>query len=165
MVSPCTSFPFLCNGGSALFPFVNHPFILEDNVEKKKKKKSKQPPPPRPKKRIKLLNSLLCAVVGKKPQKILHYNSNIKWKSLLLRAPLMPPNQHVMGRCNQIISLRFGFPNSFPKLPSADRSLAFRMKGERWRQANDFRRTLNKRENGERQMVRRTTHLPHLETQ
>lgn len=43
----------------------------------------------------------------------------------------MPPNQHIIGGCNQIISLRFGFPNSFPKLPSADRSLAFRMGGRR----------------------------------
>lgn len=69
---------------------------------------------------------------------------------MLLSAPLMPPNQHIIGGCNQIISLRFGFPNSFPKLPSADRSLAFRMRGERWREANDLRRNLNNREKGDR---------------
>lgn len=143
----------------------SHLSVTRSSSKIMQKKKSQNSPPIPAKKRRKLLNSLLCAVVGKKPQKILHYNSNIKWKSLLLRAPLMPPNQHVMGGCNQIISLRFGFPNSFPKLPSADRSLAFRMKGERWREADDFRRTSNKRESGERQMVRRTTHLPHLETQ
>lgn len=55
----------------------------------------------------------------------------------------MPPNQHVMGGCNQIISLRFGFPNSFPKLPSADRSLAFRTGGGGVCEANVFRRNLN----------------------
>lgn len=101
--------------------------FLVDNA--KKKKQSKQPPS-LPKTNKKKKKELLPAVVGKKPQKILHYNSNTKWKSLLLSAPLMPPNQHVMGRCNQIISLRFGFPNSFPKLPSAHRSLAFRTGGE-----------------------------------
>lgn len=65
----------------------------------------------------------------------------------------MPPNQHIIGGCNQIISLRFGFPNSFPKLPSADRSLAFRMRGERWREANDLRRNLNNREKRETEEV------------
>lgn len=38
----------------------------------------------------------------------------------------MPPNQHVMGGCNQIISLRFGFPNSFPLVLSTDHSLALK---------------------------------------
>lgn len=89
----------------------------------------------------------------KETAEILHYNSNTKWKSLLLSAPLMPSNQHVMGGCNQIILLRFGFPNSFPKLPSAHRSLAFRMRRETWREAKDFRTNLNNRE-GQRWLVR-----------
>lgn len=42
----------------------------------------------------------------------------------------MPPNQQVMGGCNQIISLRFGFPNSFPLILSTDHSLALK-KGDR----------------------------------
>lgn len=44
----------------------------------------------------------------------------------------MPPNQQVMGGCNQIISLRFGFPNSFPLILSTDHSLALK-KGDRRR--------------------------------
>lgn len=42
----------------------------------------------------------------------------------------MPPNQQVMGGCNQIISLRFGFPNSFPVILSTDHSLPLK-KGDR----------------------------------
>lgn len=45
----------------------------------------------------------------------------------------MPPNQQVMGGCNQIISLRFGFPNSFPLILSTDHSLALK-KGDGGRQ-------------------------------
>lgn len=151
LVSNCTSFPFLCNGGSALFPFsITRSFSISVSFVDNVKKSHNSPNPCQKKKRKNL--QLLCAVLGKKPQKILHYNSNIKWKSLLLSAPLMPPNQHVMGGCNQIISLRFGFPNSFPKLPSADRSLAFRMRGERWREANDLRRNLNNRRREEKRL-------------
>lgn len=43
----------------------------------------------------------------------------------------MPPNQQVMGGCNQIISLRFGFPNSFPVILSTDHSLALKTDGRR----------------------------------
>lgn len=88
------------------------------------------------------------AVLGKKPQQILYYNSNTKWKSLLLCELLMPPNQHVMGGCNQIISLRFGFPNSFPLVLSTDHSLALK-KGNRGKE-NDYRRNLNNREERKR---------------
>lgn len=41
----------------------------------------------------------------------------------------MPPNQEVMGGCNQIISLRFGFPNCFPLILSTDHSLALKPRG------------------------------------
>lgn len=60
----------------------------------------------------------------------------------------MPPNQHVMGGCNQIISLRFGFPNSFPLVLSTDHSLALK-KGNRGKE-NDYRRNLNNREERKR---------------
>lgn len=76
----------------------------------------------------------------------------------------MPPNQQVMGGCNQIISLRFGFPNSFPLILSTDHSLALK-KGDRRRgggrteekrgkvsgEENDYRRKLDSREEWKRE--------------
>lgn len=85
---------------------------------------SKQPPSSQKK-----IKELLRVVLGRKPRQILCYNLNTKWKSLLSDELLMLPDQHVIGGCNQIISLRFGFPNSFPMVLSTDQSLAFKKKG------------------------------------
>lgn len=53
----------------------------------------------------------------------------------------MLPDQHVIGGCNQIISLRFGFPNSFPMVLSTDRSLAF--KKRKWGGGKENNHTRN----------------------
>lgn len=61
----------------------------------------------------------------------------------------MPPNQQVMGGCNQIISLRFGFPNSFPLILSTDHSLALK-KGDRRRGRTEQNRREERQNVGER---------------
>lgn len=62
----------------------------------------------------------------------------------------MPPNQQVMGGCNQIISLRFGFPNCFPLILSTDHSLALKKGDRRGGRTEEKRRKLRGKENDER---------------
>lgn len=72
--------------------------------------------------------------INENPDQLLHFNSNVKWKSLLLRASNASKptgNTRVV-----IIWLRFGFPKCFPKcVLLTDHSLALR----RWAQVETNR--------------------------
>lgn len=67
----------------------------------------------------------------------------------------MLPDQHVIGGCNQIISLRFGFPNSFPMVLSTDQSLAFKKRkwGVRGGKENNHTRNLYREEREENDLI------------